>query len=179
MSRKGIVLVMMVAFAVVGTAHAQTVNWAYAEGGWAGWDPDRGSSETGWYLGGAFPLGKIPIHIFGEAGDYGPIDIWQIGAGWHGGLGERADLFADAAIYDTDFDDGIKARFGVRWMLTKRLELNGYLGFTSLDIRDNRSLAANAVFDFSKRFGVGGGFEWGDEYSFARAFVRFNFGARN
>jgi hypothetical protein len=172
-------MLVIAACAFVGTVQAQSLNWAYAEGGWATVDPDRGSREDGWYLGGAFPLGKVPIHVFGEFGDYGQIDIWQVGAGWHGALGKPADLFADAAIYDTDVDDGLKVRGGVRWMLTKRLELNGYLAFTHLDIRDNNSIAGNVLFSFAKRFAVGGGVEWGDEWTFARAFVRFNLGPQS
>jgi hypothetical protein len=163
---------------LAGAVHAQTVNWNYAEGGWANVDPDGGSSEDGWFLGGAFELKKAPIHFFGEFNDLGDIDIWQLGGGWHGALGKRADLFADGAFYDADVDDGFRVRFGVRWMLSQRLELNGFLSWTELDLSDNKSFAANAIFDFTKRFGVGGGIEWGDNFNSARVFARFNFGPR-
>jgi len=170
-------LILIVGCVVLaGTVQAQTVNWSYAEGGWAKWDPDRRSSEDGWFLGGAVGLGKIPIHVFGEFGDYGPVDIWQVGAGWHGLLGKRADLFADGALYDTDFDDGLRVRFGIRWMVTERLELNGYLSWIDLDFGDNKSAAVGAVFGLGKHFGVGGTIEWGDEFNTGRVFARFNFG---
>ena len=172
-----ILLVIAIGF-LAGTIHAQTVNWKYVEGGWATVDPDRGSREDGWILGGAVDLGKVPIHLFGEFNNLGDIDIWQLGGGWHGLLGERADLFADGAFYDADVDDGFRIRFGVRWMLTKRLELNGFLSWTELDLSDNKSVAANAIFDFTKRFGVGGGIEWGNNWTSARVFARFNFGPR-
>jgi hypothetical protein len=161
---------------LAGTAEAQTVNWTYAEGGWANFDPDRGSSENGWFLGGASSLGQAPIHVFGEYGDFDRIDIWQVGAGWHGLLGKRADLFADGAFYDADFDDGFKIRFGVRWMVTRRIEINGNLAWTELDLTDNKGATANAIFDLTKRLGIGGGFAWGDDFSTSRVFARFNFG---
>lgn len=163
---------------IAGTAHAQTVNWNYAEGGWGRIDPDDSSSENGLFLGGAFELGNVPIHLFGEFGDYDRIDIWQVGGGWHGLLGQRADLFADGAFYDADVDDGFKVRFGARWMVTQRVEVNGYLGWTELDFSDNKSAAVGAIVDLSKRFGVGGKLEWGDNFSVFQAFARFNFGPR-
>ena len=172
------ILLIVALVCMAGAVHAQTVNWKYAEGGWGTVDPDRGSSENGWFLGGAVDLGKAPIHLFGEFGDYGRLDIWQIGGGWHGLLGKRADLFADGAFYDFDVDDGFKVRFGVRWMVLKRLELNGNLAWTDLDFSDNKSVAVNAIFDLTKRFAIGGGLEWGDNFSTGRVFARFNFGPR-
>jgi hypothetical protein len=168
----------MVVALLAGTVHAQTVGWNYVEGGWGTLDPDRGSREDGWFVGGAVGLGKLPLHVYGEFGDFGPLDQWQIGFGWHGLLGKRADLFADGAFFDADIDDGFKIRFGVRWMLLKRLELNGNLAWTELDFTDNQSAAVNAIFDFTKRFGVGGGIEGGSDVNSARVFARFNFGSR-
>ena len=172
------VLIVIAIASLVGTVHAQTVSWKYLDAGWAGADPDRGSSENGFLVDGAVDLGKVPIHLFGEFNDLGPHNVWQLGGGWHGLLGERADLFADGAFYDADVDDGFRIRFGVRWMLTERFELNGFLAWTDLDLTDNQSLAGNVVYDFTKRFGIGGGVEWGDSYNSARAFARFHFGAR-
>ena len=78
MNRATGLLFLMIVTLLAGTAHAQTVNWKYAEGGWALLDPDRGSSENGWFLGGAFDLGKLPLHFFAEISDYGPLEIWQV-----------------------------------------------------------------------------------------------------
>jgi hypothetical protein len=161
---------------LAGAAQAQTVRWTYVEGGWTTLDPDRGSRENGWFVGGAFDLGKVPIHLFGEYNDIDRLDIWKVGGGWHGLLGERADLFADGAFYDADYEDGFQVRFGARWMVAERFELNGYLSWVDLDFGDNKSAAVNGIFNFAKSLGVGGGFEWGDEFSTARAFVRFTFG---
>jgi hypothetical protein len=178
MIRMSRILLVVAVTLAAGAAQAQTVNWNYLEGGWGTVDPDAGSREDGWFVGGAVGLGKLPLHVYGEFGDFGPLDQWQVGFGWHGLLGKRADLFADGAFFDADIEDGFKIRFGVRWMLLKRLELNGHLGWTELDFTDNQSAAVNGIFDFTKRFGVGGGFEWGSDVRAARVFARFNFGSR-
>ena len=178
MKKAGSILLVIAAVCLAGAAHAQTVNWKYAEVGWGSLDPDYGSSQDGWFLDGAVDLGKVPIHLFAEFADFGNLDIWQVGGGWHGLLGEKADLFADGAFYDADVEDGFKVRFGVRWMVTKRLELNGNLAWTDLDFSDNKSFTANAIFDITPRFGIGGGGEWGDNWTIYRIYARFNFGPR-
>jgi len=162
---------------LAGTVQAQTINWDYLEGGWGALDPDRGSRENGWFIGGMIDLGNIPIHLFAEYGDFGPLNIAQVGGGWHGLLGKRADLFADGSFYDIDIEDGFKVRFGARWMVLQRLEINGHIAWADLDFSNNQSAAVNAIFDLTKRFGVGGGIEWGDDFSTGRVFVRFNFGS--
>jgi len=173
------VLTVVAVVLLAGTAHAQSVNWKWVEAGWAKFDPSHSTSRNGWFAAGAFDLKNIPIHLFAEYADFDRYDLWQVGGGWHGLLGERADLFADGAFYDLDQEDGFRVRFGVRWMLTKRLELNGYLAWTDLDFTDNSSFAANAVWDFTKRLALGGGFQWGDEFDTSQVFVRFNFGPRS
>ena len=179
MKNVGRVLLATAMVLLVGMVHAQTVNWKYVEGGYGGVDPDWKSKESGWFVGGAFDLGKAPIHFIADFANFGNFDIWQVGGGWHGLLGERADLFADGTFYDADVDDGFRIRFGVRWMVSKRIEVNGNLAWTELDLSDAKTIAGNAIFDFSKRLGVGGGLEYGDNFKAARGFVRFNFGQRD
>jgi hypothetical protein len=40
------------------------------------------------------------------------------------------------------------------------------------------SAELNGIWDFARRWGVGGGYLQGDDRAAARAFVRFNFGKR-
>lgn len=173
------VLLVAAIILLAGTAHAQTVRWSYVEGGGASIDPDRGDRENGWFVGGSVGLGKVPIHLIGDFASMGSLDTWLVGGGWHGLLGEKADLFADGAFYDVDVDDGFKVRFGVRWMLSERFELNGYLAWTELDFSDNKSIAGNLIYDLTGSFGIGGGAEWGDNWRFGRVFVRFSFGGKS
>lgn len=174
------ILLVIAIVCLAGTVHAQSPSWRYVEGGYGNWNPDRGDTQDGPFVGAAFDLGKIPIHFIGEFGSFDDVDIFQIGGGWHGLLGEKADLFADGTFYDIDVDDGFKVRFGARWMVSQAFELNGCLAWTELDFSDNKSAAVNGLFVFGGgRFAAGGGFEWGDNWSSARILFRFNFGGKN
>ena len=152
------------------------VSWTYVEGGLATFKPDGRSDQTGLFGGGSIGSRVIPMHIFAEIGNLDKIDTIQFGAGWHGLLGPKADLFADVSYYDVDYDDGLRIRFGARWMVTEELELNGYLAWTDLDLTTNNSITVNGVYSLTKRFSLGGGFEWGNEFRTARLFARYNFG---
>jgi len=179
MNRMARALLVVCLFALcMGSVHGQTVNWKYAELGLARIDPDQGSSENGGYVGASWQFIDW-LHAFGEYGDFGPYRQWQLGAGWHGLLGKRADLFADGAFFDADFADGARIRVGARWMMFKRIEVNGNVAWADLSGETNESVAANAIWNFSRRFSFGGGLEWGDRVSTARALLRFNFGPRD
>ena len=67
---------------------------------------------------------------------------------------------------------------GVRWMLLRRLELNGFLNYANLDFSNTASAEINGIWDFARRWGVGVGYLQGDDRARARAFVRFNLGKR-
>lgn len=176
--RRSHLILLVVALALFsGTVQAKSISWKYAEFGWGRFDPDRGNEENGWFAGGSVNFG--PIHVFGDYGDFGPLDNWQVGAGWHGLLGKRADLFADAAFYDVDYDDGIKVRFGARWLILDWFELNGNLAWTELGDFRNYSALVNTIFELGNHFALGVGYEWGDELSTARAYARIYFGSRN
>jgi hypothetical protein len=79
---------------------------------------------------------------------------------------------------DLDVEDGFKVSFGVRWMVLRRLELNGFLNYVNLDFSNTASVEVNGIWNFARRWGVGGGYLQGDDRASARAFVRFNFGKR-
>ena len=172
-------LVLTVVALVFGAAQAQTVSWKYAEAGYTSLNPDGATSQDGPYIGGTWEFGKeTKFHVFGEYGDLGDFDQWSVGGGWHGLLGERADVVAEAAYVDIYDVDGFRISGGLRWMLLKRLELNGWVSYSDMDTVDQTSIKIGGIFDFTKRFGVGGSYDWGDDWDTTRAFVRFNFGAR-
>jgi hypothetical protein len=175
-----VLVTLVVLSAGAGAVLAQSPGWKYVEGGLWNVNPDRGSSEDGWFLGGSWELGKeTRFHVFAEAGDLDSNTQWSVGGGWHGLLGERADIVAEGAFVDADEVDGFRVAGGVRWMLLRRLELNGWVNYVDLDSTDQTSFEVGAIFDLTKRFGVGGSYDWGDDFDTTRVFVRFNFGARS
>ncbi|HXV75965.1 MAG TPA: hypothetical protein VD788_06545 [Candidatus Polarisedimenticolaceae bacterium] len=179
MAGKAPTLWIVVALIAAGPSWAQTVSWNLVDAGVWQIDPDSADRDEGWFAGGSFELGrKTRFHVLGEYGDFGDFGLWQLGGGWHGLLGDRADLFADLSFSDADTEDGFKLRFGVRWSVLARLELNGNVGWTDLDFNENESLAVNGIWSFHKRIGVGAGYEAGSEFNLVRAFVRFRFGSQ-
>ena len=181
MKRINPIFVLLAATSFVFSANAQdsgatSVRWTYIEGGLSTFNPDGRSSQTGIFGGGSIDLGSVPVHLFAELGSLDKIDTIQMGAGWHGSLGPKADLFIDASYFDVDYDDGFRVRFGGRWMVIDRLELNGYVAWTDLDLTTNNSVAFNAIYDVTERLGIGGGLDYGNKFHQSRLFVRFNFG---
>ena len=155
---------------------AATPSYKFAEVGWLWIDPDGAGSESGVFLGGSW--GTRRLQFFAEYGDPGDPEIWNIGAGWHGLLGDKADVVAEIAYVDAEVDDGFRIAGGVRWMVLERLEINGFLTYSDLDLLDTTGLSVGGIWDFTRRLGVGGTFEFGDNVDTARAFLRFNFGKR-
>lgn len=156
-------------------AFAQSPHYTFVEVGWLQADPDGGSSEDGWFAGGS--VGLSHSQFFAEYDDLSSSEAWELGGGWHGLLGDRADLVAQVSFADFESEDGFKITGGVRWMLLERLEVNGFVNYLDVDSSDDTSLEINAIWNFAKRFGVGGDYEDGDELNWLRAFVRFNLGS--
>jgi len=172
-------LVLVLLMVGVGSALAQAPGWKYVEAGFTSINPDGGDSVDGWFGGGSWEFGsKNLFHVFAEFGEVDSEGQWAAGGGWHGLLGEAADIVAEAAFVDFDEVDGFRVSGGVRWMLLTRLELNGYVNYTDLDSFDQTSFEIGAVFDFTKRLGVGASYDKGDDFDTARAFLRYNFGGR-
>ena len=162
---------------ILGTAAsnvtAEDPGYTYLEGGWVRDDPDEGDSENGWFGGGSF--GVEWFHFFGEYRDPGAFETFEAGGGWHGLLGEKADLVAEAAYVDADFDEGYRASGGVRWLITDDFEVNAWLNHTDVGDFENDTLALGAHWEFWRSMAVGGEYEFGDEADSARIFIRFYF----
>ena len=170
----GRILFCCVLFALTllpGLALAQSSpRWTFVEGGAIRVDPDDLSADNGWYVGAS--VGIKSFHIIGEF-DGLDFNRWELGGGWHGLLGKKADLVAEGTYLDADIDDGFRLSVGVRWMVLDPLEISFYVNHTNLDLTDATALEINAIWTFDKIVGVGGGIEYGDEGNTGRLFVRF------
>jgi hypothetical protein len=166
-------------------AQAAEPPWTFVEGGYLVNDPDISGSDTGdnWFLGGSF--GAKSFHVFAEyvQGDFvDGVDNanWKLGAGWHGLLGEPADLVADVVYLKNDdpFDDsGWGASFGVRWRIIKLFEVAGFANYVDFSDLDSDTTGELQALLYVWRIGIGakweGGGDLADQYA---AFIRFNFG---
>jgi len=163
-------------------AQDEAPKWSYVEAGWIDFNPDEGLSDDGWFAGGSMKLFKN-FHLLAEYDDIGDYTFWNAGGGWHGLLGEKADVFAqvmwaNVQVDDDDIDeDGYDVQAGVRWRLIKWLELLGQVNWVDYgDAGDDTTGQIGALFTF-KRIGIGANWETGDADT-ARAFVRFSFGGK-
>src|SRR5262245_10119755 len=106
MSRMKILLIAAVLLIAPRMALAQVEppKWGYIEGGFIDFDPDDGASDDGAYAGASFTIFKH-FHIVAEYDDIGNYTLWNAGAGWHGLLGDKADLFAQIVWANIDIDD--------------------------------------------------------------------------
>jgi len=168
-------LLVALAFAPLAPAQAaEEPRYTFVEAGWVREDPDGGSTDNGWFAGGSFSTRRF--HFFAEYADQGPFEVWQTGGGWHGLLGQRADIVAEAAYVDADSDEGYRATAGVRWYVAERLEIGGFANRTDVGSFENNSFSIQGIWDFTGRFSVGANLAFGDESDTLRAFARFYLG---
>ena len=182
-SKMKCVLVLMVVLLApaLAMAQAEAPKWGYIEGGWIDFDPDDGVSDDGWFAGGSMKLGKN-FHLVAEYDDIGLYSFWDAGGGWHGLLGEKADLYAQVVWSNIQFDEndidesGYEIQGGVRWKIIKWFELKGQINWVDYggDVGDEAAGEVGALFLFG-RFGVGLDWETGDNET-TKAYFRLNFG---
>ena len=179
-----LVLVALLLAPTLARAQAEPPKWSYIQAGWMDFDPDGGLSDDGVFAGGSLKLFKM-FHIVAEYDDIGDYTFWNAGFGWHGLLGDKADLFAQAVwanveIDGTDIDeDGYELQAGFRWKIIQWFELKAQANFVDYggDVGDDTTGEVGALFCFLKdRIGVGAEWEGGGDADTARAFFRFNFG---
>jgi hypothetical protein len=184
-SKMKCVLVLFLVLLAPGVALAQNEapKWSYIEGGWIDFSPDEGDSGDGWFAGGSMKLFKN-FHLVAEYDDINGYTFWDAGGGWHGLLGEKADLFAQVVwsnikIDEGDVDEsGAEVQGGFRWKIIKWFELRGQVNWVDYggDLGDDTTGEVGALFTFiNDRVGVGVDWETGDANT-TRAFFRFNFG---
>lgn len=113
-----------------------------------------------------------------------------VGAGWHGLLGDKADLIGEAAWIDSEIDAGSQgkidesgyfARVGARWRPIKMFEVGGWARYQDLGDNTGTPLDSDATFEANAmvhfwRIAVGLAAEFEDDVETYSAFARFNFG---
>jgi hypothetical protein len=156
--------------------------WSYIEAGYMDFNPDNGLSDNGWYAGGSAKIAMF--HIFAEYDDIGDYTFWNAGFGWHGLLGEPADLYFQAQWNDVQVDnsnfsdDGYEISGGVRWKILKWLEVKGQANWSDYgDSGDEWSGDVGVLFSIlNDRLGFGADYILGDKADSLRGYVRWSFG---
>ena len=138
-------------------------------------DGDSSASESGWFAGAMY--GGQRWQAFVEYDDASDISLLFIGAGWHGLLGEKADLVAQISYLDAEAgsssESGYRATGGARWQVLQFLEVAGFFHYTDLDGSDE-AFEVRVVGNI-KRFGIGASYET-NSIDITKVFVRWNFG---
>jgi hypothetical protein len=183
MSHTKWLLLIVALIATTGSVYAQEApKWTYVEGGFTNFNPGNGTSDSGGFVGGSMGILKS-FHLIGQydwAGDY---SIWEVGGGWHGGIGKSLDMFIQATWTDVAFDSGLgnssdsgaKIAGGVRWILGEQFEIKGTASWVNLDNSDVTFKAEGLWFLMQNRLGLGVSWEIGNSDS-GHVFARWNFG---
>ena len=186
--------------------YAEAPSWSYVEAGYLNVDPDDADSAgDNWFAGGNFQIfNNWHVGARYVDGDFGEFEdglggtetadftFWNFVAGWHGLLGENADLFAEATWNDIEVgsddgeisDDTVGANVGIKWRPVPLFEVDGIVHWADYDNFDSdeddfasTSYEVKGIFYFG-RFGVGAAAEFNDDVTQYSAFARFNFGAK-
>lgn len=161
------------------TAVAEGPNWTFIQGDWLQIeidDPSGDADGDGFGIGGSFEVGDS-FHILASYGsadlDFGiDFDQFTIGGGWHTGLTENTDFFANLAYTRLEAsalgvsvdDDGFAAQIGVRGMASPSVELSAAITQTELDDSGgDTSFSAGGWYHFNDSFAVGLEAETGDD----------------
>jgi hypothetical protein len=171
----------------VSPALADAPAWTYVEGGYLNVDPDNFSgSGDNWFAGGSLDFLKhfhvSGRYINGDYADNADLKAWTFAAGWHGALGEKADIVGELTWSDSDIDNvsdsGKGLTAGVRWRMIKLFELDGFAHWTDYqDAGSQDSYEARGMF-YIWRLAFGAAWETSSEANQYNAFVRFNFGRK-
>jgi hypothetical protein len=170
-------------------ARAEAPNYSYVEAGYLNVnEDDLSGSGDNWFAGGAIGLGKhfhaIGFYTNGDLGTDVSQTYWRAGLGWHGLLGEKADIVAEAYYVDqtvdgpgpSNSDTGYRVTGGIRWLPIKFFELDGFANFNDVQSdHTDTTWEARAIINIW-RLGFGGDYEKFDTADQWNAFVRFNFG---
>ena len=177
--------------AIPGVAIAEDgPSWSFVEAGFNSVNLDElDDNGDGYFVGVTF--GGEHWHVFGRfidnTTDESDLDItrWYAGGGWHGLLGEKADLLAEAAYLKADYDivddSGYFVRGGVRWRPFELFEVGGFARWEDTgDLDDVPEFENDVIWEANAmvylwRFSIGVGYELESNVDTFNAFARFNF----
>ena len=184
---KGLVFGIIVLVLGAIPALAEEPGYKYVEGGYLSVNvDDLDSSGDNYFLGGSFGGSWWHLNAYYSSGDLGPDyeqNLWRIGFGWHGLLGDKADVIGEADYVDqsidgpgsNDSETGYRLVGGVRWVPFKLLELDGFANYNDIGSESDLSYEARGILNIW-RLGFGAAYEKFDASDQWNAFVRFNFG---
>jgi hypothetical protein len=184
-------LILVIAVLTLGALPvlAAEPNYRYVEGGYLSVDvDDLDGSGDNYFLGGSFGGSWWHIPVYYAKGDLGPDfeqTTWRVGFGWHGLLGDKADVIGEADYVDQsidgpgpdDSDTGYRLVGGVRWVPFALLELDGFANYNDVGSESDISWEARGIINIW-RLGFGADYEKFDDSDQWNAFIRFNFGER-
>jgi len=190
MSNRAVRALLVVSLVAIGTSAAlaqEEVPWTYVEAGYLSVDPDNFSdSGDNWFAGGSIGFLKH-FHAFAEYvnGDYSSNvsnTYWNFGAGWHGGLGDKADIVGQISWIDSEIanvsDNGYQLTGGVRWVPVKMFEGDGFVHWANLDNADSEMQYEVRAIVNIWRIGIGASYQFADSADQWNVFARYNFGRR-
>ena len=167
------------------SAHAEAPGYSYVEGGYV--NLDRASvGGDGWFFGGSFGTKNLLFRIEYDSFDLGTSGdqaLVLLGAGWHGLLGEKADIVVDGGYARSEFDgtglssddSGYYLRGGARWRIVDLFELDGFV--ERFDLASSETfIRIDALLTF-RAINIGLAYLANDDDQF-RTYIRWNFGQR-
>ena len=182
---------LLALLAIPGAAVADDgINWSYVEAGFNSFDIDELDDDgDGYFVGASF--GGKNWHVFGRyidnSTDESDTDIsrWYAGLGWHGLLGEKADLVGELAYLNAEVgtvdDSGYFGRVGARWRPISLLEVGAFARWEDKgDLDDVPEFDNDVIWELNAmvylwKFAIGLGYEMESEIDTYNAFARFNF----
>lgn len=169
MLRYGLLVLLVFAGA---TAVAEEVSYSFVQAGYQRVDFDVGGGSNvdgdGFGVGGSVAVGDT-WHIVANYStadfDLGvDLDEFSIGAGYHFGIAQNADFFAELLYVQLDAsasgfsadDSGLGANVGLRSMISETLELFGHISHVDLDDAGNSTtVGAGLWYTVSGNLAVG------------------------
>ena len=160
---------LLALLAIPGAAVADDgINWSYVEAGFNSFDIDELDDDGDGYFVGASFGGKN----------------WHV-LGWHGLLGEKADLVGELAYLNAEVgtidDSGYFGRVGARWRPISLLEVGAFARWEDKgDLDDVPEFDNDVIWELNAmvylwKFAIGLGYEMESEIDTYNAFARFNF----